>query len=316
MSGPRVAAVDCGTNSIRLLVAEPDGHGGLRDLDRRMLIVRLGQGVDATGRFADEALERTFAACEEYAALLRDLDVARVRFCATSAARDAANGDVFAAGVEARIGVRPEVITGDAEAALSYDGATRGLGDDVSPPYLVLDIGGGSTELVLGDGHGHVRAAESIDIGSVRMTERHLPGDPPTPGEVDQAAADIDAALDGLSVPVGQARTLVGVAGTITTVAAMVLDLPAYDRSRIHHARIGIADLSEARGRLLGMTREQRRALPFMHPGRADVIGGGALVLDRVAGRMLHSLEHPEVVVSEHDILDGIAWSLLDEGGR
>ena len=311
MSGPRVAAIDCGTNSIRLLVAEPDGRGGLRDLDRRMRIVRLGQGVDATGRFSDEALERTFAACEEYAAVVGDLDVARVRFCATSAARDAANGDVFAAGIEKRIGVWPEVITGDQEAALSYDGATRDLGDDVSPPYLVLDIGGGSTELVLGDGHGHVRAAESADIGSVRMTERHLPGDPPTPQEVERATADIDAALDAVSVPLDEARTLVGVAGTITTVAAMVLDLPEYDSARIHHARIGIADAARARERLLAMTRDERRALAFMHPGRADVIGAGALILDRVAQRMAPSLERPEVVVSEHDILDGMAWSLL-----
>jgi len=309
----RVAAIDCGTNSIRLLVAEPDGGGGLRDVDRRMLIVRLGQGIDATGRFADVALERTFAACEEYAAVLRDLDVHRVRFCATSAARDADNGDVFAAGVRARLGVSPEVITGDDEAALSYDGATRDLDTSaLPPPYLVLDIGGGSTELVLGDGHGHVRAAESVDIGSVRMTERHLPGDPPAPGEVDAAAADIDAVLDRLRVPLGETRTLVGVAGTITTVAAMVLDLPRYDSARIHHARIDVDDVAAARGRLLTMTADQRRALPYMHPGRADVIGAGALILDRVAQRVAGSLARPEMVVSEHDILDGIVWSLLE----
>jgi len=306
----RVAAIDCGTNSIRLLVSEADGAGGLRDVDRRMLVVRLGQGVDATGRFADEALERTFGACEEYAAVLRDLDVRRLRFCATSAARDADNGDVFVAGVRSRLGVVPEVITGDDEAALSYDGATRGLDPaTLRPPYLVLDIGGGSTEFVLGDGHGHVRAAESVDIGSVRMTERHLPGDPPLDDEVEAAATDVDAVLDRLRVPLAETRTLVGVAGTITTVAAMVLDLPKYDSARIHHARIGIDGVADARGRLLAMTADQRRALPYMHPGRADVIGAGALILDRVAQRVAGSLARPEVVVSEHDILDGIAWS-------
>jgi len=312
----RVAAVDCGTNSIRLLVAEPDGAGGLRDVDRRMLIVRLGQGVDATGRLADAALERTFAACEEYAAVLRDLGAHRLRFVATSAARDADNGDVFVAGVRSRLGVTPEVVTGDDEAALSYDGATRGLGAaTLPPPYLVLDIGGGSTELVLGDGHGHVRAAESVDIGSVRMTERHLSGDPPAQDEIDAAAAEVDAVLDRLRVPLAETRTLVGVAGTITTVAAMVLDLPTYDSARIHHARIGIDAVADAQRRLLAMAVDRRRALPFMHPGRADVIGAGALILDRVAQRVAGSLARPEVVVSEHDVLDGIAWSLVGSGG-
>jgi exopolyphosphatase/guanosine-5'-triphosphate,3'-diphosphate pyrophosphatase len=310
---PRVAAVDCGTNSIRLLVAEPDGAGGLRDVDRRMLIVRLGQGVDATGRFAPEALDRTFAACEEYAAVVRDLGVGRVRFCATSAARDAANGDVFAAGVHERLGVWPEVISGDDEAALSYDGATRDVDPAAfPPPYLVLDIGGGSTELVLGDGHGHVRAAQSLDIGSVRLTERHLPGDPPTTEQVERATADIDRTLDRLSVPLAEARTLIGVAGTITTVAAMVLDLPEYDSARVHRSTMAVDDVADATARLLRMTRAQRRDLGFMHPGRADVIGAGALILDRVAERVAPGLHRPEVLVSEHDILDGIAWSLLD----
>ncbi|HWL96782.1 MAG TPA: Ppx/GppA phosphatase family protein [Nocardioidaceae bacterium] len=313
-AGERVAAIDCGTNSIRLLVAEPDGAGGLRDLDRRMLIVRLGQGVDATGRFTDEALQRTFDACDDYAAVLRDLGVHRLRFCATSAARDAANGDVFAAGVEERLGVRPEVLTGDDEAALSYDGATRDLERlDVPVPYLVLDIGGGSTEFVLGDGHGHVRFAESVDIGSVRMTERHLHGDPPTAEEIEAAVADVDATLDRLRVPLEDTGTLVGVAGTITTVAAMVLDLPEYDSDRIHHARIGVDDVVTVRRRLLAMTRAQRRALGFMHPGRADVIGAGTLILDRVVQRIALGLEQPVVLVSEHDILDGIAWSLAEE---
>ncbi|MGH3355760.1 MAG: exopolyphosphatase [Nocardioidaceae bacterium] len=310
----RVAAIDCGTNSIRLLVAESDRAGGLRDLDRRMLIVRLGQGVDATGAFAEEALQRTFTACEEYAAVLGDLEVRDLRFCATSAARDVSNADEFAAGVERRLGVRPEVISGDDEAALSYDGATRGLdARTCPPPYLVVDIGGGSTEFVLGDGHGRVRAAESVDIGSVRMTERHLGDDPPTHAQVARATADIDAVLDGLGVPLEDAHTLVGVAGTITTVAAMVLGLPEYDSARIHHARIGIDDVAEARRRLLAMTSDERRALGFMHPGRADVVHAGALILDRVAQRIAPDLRRPEVLVSEHDILDGIAWSLLTD---
>jgi len=313
-AGERVAAIDCGTNSIRLLVAEPDGAGGLRDLDRRMLIVRLGQGVDATGRFTDEALQRTFDACDDYAAVLRDLGVHRLRFCATSAARDAANGDVFAAGVEERLGVRPEVLTGDDEAALSYDGATRDLESlDVPVPYLVVDIGGGSTEFVLGDGHGHVRFAESVDVGSVRMTERHLHGDPPTAEEIEAAVADVDATLDRLRAPLEDTGTLVGVAGTITTVAAMVLDLPEYDSDRIHHTRIGVDDVVTVRRRLLAMTRAHRRALGFMHPGRADVIGAGALILDRVVQRIALGLEQPVVLVSEHDILDGIAWSLAEQ---
>jgi exopolyphosphatase / guanosine-5'-triphosphate,3'-diphosphate pyrophosphatase len=312
-AGERVAAIDCGTNSIRLLVAEPDGKGGLRDLDRRMLIVRLGQGVDATGRFADEALQRTFDACDTYAGVLRELGVHRLRFCATSAARDAANAAVFAAGVEERLGVRPEVITGADEAALSYDGATRDLaGLDIPSPYLVLDIGGGSTEFVLGDDHGHVRAAESVDIGSVRMTERHLHNDPPTVEEIAAATADIDAMLARLRVPLEATGTLAGVAGTITTVAAMVLDLPEYDSERIHHTQIGVDDVAAVRRRLLAMTRNQRRALGFMHPGRADVIGAGALILDRVVQRIAIGAEQPVVLVSEHDILDGIAWSLAE----
>jgi exopolyphosphatase / guanosine-5'-triphosphate,3'-diphosphate pyrophosphatase len=314
-AGGRVAAVDCGTNSIRLLVAEPDGRGGLRDLDRRVLVVRLGEGVDATARFADAALDRTFAACEEYAAAVRALGAQRVRFCATSAARDAANGDVLAAGVKERLGVAPEVISGAEEAALTYDGATRELDTDtLPPPYLVVDVGGGSTECVLGDGQGRVRAADSADIGSVRMTERHLAGDPPTAEEVRRAAADVDAALDGIAVPLTETRTLVGVSGTVTTVAAMALGLPAYDSTRIHLARIGLDQVAQARARLLGMTTAQRRALGFMHPGRADVIAAGALILDRIGARVAAGLARPEVVVSERDILDGIAWSLVEGG--
>jgi exopolyphosphatase/guanosine-5'-triphosphate,3'-diphosphate pyrophosphatase len=307
----RVAALDCGTNSIRLLVAQ-SVDGDLRDVRRELRIVRLGQGVDATGRFAEEALRRLFAACEEYAAIIGRHRVDRLRFCATSAARDVENRADFVAGVRDRLGVVPEVISGEEEAGLTYGGATWGLGSlDLRSPYLVVDIGGGSTELVLGDGHGHVDAAQSLDIGSVRMTERHLTSDPPTDAQIEAAGADIDAVLDSSAVPMARARTLVGVAGTITTVAAMVLDLPEYDSRRVHLARVGRSDVHRVTGRLLAMTTAERAALPFMHPGRADVIGGGALLLDRLLARVAATLATPEVVVSEHDILDGIAASLL-----
>ncbi len=303
----RVAAFDCGTNTIKLLVADLDpATGEEHEVVREMRMVRLGQDVDRTGRFADEALARTFAAIDEYAAVVARHDVEAVRFCATSAARDADNGAEFAAGVESRLGVRPEVVTGLEEAQLSYDGATRGLAGDLPGPFLVVDIGGGSTELILGDGHGHVRAARSLDIGSVRMTERHLKGDPPTHDEVTAAAEAVSAAIAGSGVPLAEARTVVGVAGTITTVAAGVLDLQEYDRAAIDQARLAYADVHALTERLLAMTVVERKALPYMHPGRADVIGAGALILDEV----LRSTTVDTLLVSEADILDGIAWSV------
>ncbi len=303
----RVAALDCGTNSLRLLVAEVRPDGGLRDLERELRIVRLGQDVDATRRFAAEALARTFAVCDEYADLIARHDVDAVRFCATSAARDVDNRDELVAGVRSRLGVELEVISGYEEAELTFAGATDGLDAlGLTPPYLVADIGGGSTELVLGDGHGRARAAESLDVGSVRMTERHLAGDPPTHAQIEGATSDVDVVLDDVGIPLDEASTLVGVAGTITTVAAMVLDLPAYQPERVHHARLDVRAVHRVTARLLEMTRAERTALPFMHPGRADVIGAGALVLDRILAR----LDVSEVVVSEHDILDGIAASL------
>jgi exopolyphosphatase/guanosine-5'-triphosphate,3'-diphosphate pyrophosphatase len=303
----RVAAVDCGTNTIKLLVADLDRDTGTeRELVREMRMVRLGQDVDRTGRFADEALERAFAAIDEYAAVVEAHDVEAIRFCATSAARDAANGDQFATGVEARLGVRPEVVTGAEEAQLSYDGATRGLADGLPGPYLVVDIGGGSTELILGDGHGHVRAAQSLDIGSVRMTERYLRDDPPTRDEIAAAASDISAAVAASDVPLAEARTAIGVAGTITTVAAGVLGLEEYDRAAIDGARLSVADVDALTERLLAMTVAERKALGYMHPGRADVIGAGALILDEVLRRTTVDT----LLVSEADILDGIAWSV------
>lgn len=312
----RVAAVDCGTNTIKLLVADLDaGSGAEHELAREMRMVRLGQGVDRTGRLADEALARLFAAVDEYADLVTAHSVDALRFCATSAVRDAGNAAVFAEGVQSRLGVRPEVLSGAAEAQLSYDGATRTLsGRDLPGPLLVLDIGGGSTELIVGDPQGHVLAAQSMDVGAVRMTERHLGSDPPDEEEVAEAVAAVDGAIDRAvdgaidraAVPVADARTVVGVAGTITTVAAGVLGLSGYDRKAIHHAVLAAEDVHAMTASLLRMTRAERTALPYMHPGRADVIGAGALILDRVLRRTTAD----SLLVSEADILDGIAWSL------
>jgi exopolyphosphatase/guanosine-5'-triphosphate,3'-diphosphate pyrophosphatase len=308
----RVAAIDCGTNSIRLLVADLDPDAStLTDVDRRMTIVRLGQDVDRTRRLAPEALARTFAACEDYAVAVRDAGAERLRFVATSASRDVENRDEFVAGVRERLGVEPEVVTGDEEATLSFTGATRELaGSGLAEPFLVTDIGGGSTELVLGTPGAVPTAARSVDVGCVRMTERHLHDDPPTQAQVAAARADVEVAvqLAAETVPLADARTLVGLAGSVTTVAAMALDLPTYDRDRIHHARIPSADVHRVADRLLAMTREERAALPFMHPGRVDVIGAGALVL----AVLLEHVPVDDVVVSEHDILDGICWSLAD----
>jgi exopolyphosphatase/guanosine-5'-triphosphate,3'-diphosphate pyrophosphatase len=304
----RVAAIDCGTNTIKLLVADLSADTGEeRELVREMRMVRLGQDVDRTGRLAEEALRRTLAAIDEYAALIGEHDVHAIRFCATSAARDADNAADFATGVQARLGVAPEVLTGAEEAQLSYDGATRQLaGQDRPAPFLVVDIGGGSTELILGDRHGHVRASRSLDIGSVRMTERHLLGDPPSRDEVDAAAAEIAEAIAGSDVPLAEARTVIGVAGTITTVAAGLLGLREYDRAAIDGAELAYTDVHALTETLLAMSVAERKALPYMHPGRADVIGAGALILDEVLRRTTAD----RLLVSEADILDGIGWSL------
>jgi len=305
----RVAALDCGTNSLRLLISEGEGTE-LTDVVREMEIVRLGEGVDKTGRFAPAALDRTFAALQRYADEIEQHGADRVRMVATSATRDAANRDEFLDGVVARLGVEPEVVSGDEEAALSFTGATaelRGTGR-FPAPYAVCDIGGGSTEFVVGDDSG-VFAARSVDVGCVRMTERHLRDDPPTAEQIAAATADVDAAiaLAAAIVPLGEARTLVGLAGSVTTVAALVLGLPAYDAARIHHARLSAAEVAETAAMLLAMPRAERAGLGPMHPGRVDVIGAGALVLERV----LRVGGFDEVVVSEHDILDGIALSLV-----
>ncbi|MFG3703849.1 exopolyphosphatase [Micromonospora sp. NPDC047670] len=314
-----MAAIDCGTNSIRLLVADlPDPSAGpeapLVDLSRRMEIVRLGQGVDRTGRLAPEAIERTRVALASYAAEIEKLGAERIRMCATSASRDASNAADFREMVERTLGVGPEVVTGDEEARLSFTGAVRGLPADAREPYLVIDIGGGSTEFVVGTRAGGVEAAISMDIGCVRMTERHLHGDPPGLDEVAAAQADIAVAVDRAleAVPGRQAATLVGLAGSVTTVVAIAQGLQEYDPDRIHHARVSYGAVADVTADLLGKSREQRLAIPVMHPGRADVIGAGALVLRVIMERS----GMDSVVASEHDILDGIAWSLAQPAGR
>jgi exopolyphosphatase / guanosine-5'-triphosphate,3'-diphosphate pyrophosphatase len=306
----RVAALDCGTNSLRLLVADIDADNGtLTDVVRRMEIVRLGQGVDTTGRLAPEALDRTMAALSGYAGLISQLGGEAVRMVATSATRDAGNSEEFVARVKEVLGAEPEVLSGDEEARLSFLGATAELaaGQSADPPYLVVDIGGGSTEFVLGGPTG-VTSAISVDIGCVRMTERHLRSDPPGRGEIAAATADIDAAIDraAAQVAVGEARTLIGLAGSVTTVAGIALDLPAYDAARLHHSRVPAPEVHAVTDRLLSLTRAERAQLGVMHPGRVDVIGAGSLILDRIMTR----LGMGQVLVSEHDILDGIAWSV------
>ncbi|MEV4839470.1 Ppx/GppA phosphatase family protein [Nonomuraea sp. NPDC049486] len=313
----RVAAIDCGTNSVRLLVADV-GEAALADVERRMEIVRLGQGVDRTGRLAPEALERTFGAMRAYRKLIDQHGAGATRVVATSATRDAANRQEFTDGVREIFGVEPEVISGSEEAELSFTGATRGLvrlspetevPQGPLPPYLVVDIGGGSTEFVVGSEH--AESAISVDIGCVRLTERHLrdAGDPPSAAALEAVVADVEAALARVEdeVPVRDARTLVGLAGSVTTVAGVALDLPAYLPERIHHARLSSEQVHDVTRRLLAMTHDERAALPVMHPGRVDVIGAGALILDRIVRRF----GFEQVVVSEHDILDGIAWSLV-----
>lgn len=302
----RVAAYDCGTNSLRVLVADLDpATGRSTELLREMRIVRLGQGVDRSGRIAEATLERVHLAVDELAALVREHDVEAVRFCATSAARDATNAEELLDGVERRVGVRPEVLTGDEEAQAGFDGAVRSL-PPLPGPVLLLDIGGGSTELVLGDPATGVQAAQSLDIGSVRLTERHLADDPPSRAQVEAAVADVDAALDACRVDPGAAGSVVGVAGTVTTLAAAVLGLDAYDRALVHHSVLRTDAVEGAVHGLLAETVEQRRQHGYMHPGRADVIAAGGLILTRVLARTPVS----SLLVSEHDILDGIAWSL------
>ncbi|MDM7990561.1 Ppx/GppA phosphatase family protein [Arthrobacter sp. zg-Y877] len=312
----RVAAIDCGTNSIRLLIADVsrDGQGvaQLTDVVRLMRVNRLGQGVDATGRLAPEALERTFAAADEYADLIRRHGASRVRFVATSASRDAENRQEFVDGIRARLGVEPEVISGDEEAALSFAGAASVFAGGNGAKTLVVDLGGGSTEFVLGDGSG-VLAAKSTNMGCVRFTERYLLSDPPTEAEIAAARADIlDMIASALAtVPLARADRLVGVAGTITTVTAAALGLSEYSPDAIHGTELSRDQIDDAADALLRRNRAARAALPYMHPGRVDVIGAGALIWRTIVDRV-DELTDGRVVTafaSEHDILDGIALS-------
>ncbi|WP_112235418.1 Ppx/GppA phosphatase family protein [Kocuria sp. BT304] len=315
----RVAAIDCGTNSIRLLIADArtdeSGRTVLRDVVREMRIVRLGQGVDATGWLAEAALKRTFAAADEYAALIEHHGADRVRFVATSATRDAGNRDVFVAGIRSRLGVEPEVVSGDEEAALSFRGALNAAAElDPADRVLVVDLGGGSTECVLGTPR-EVIAARSVDVGCVRMTERHLGSNPPTEEQQARVLRDVGEAMDVVArtVPLERTTRLVGVAGTVTTVTAMALGLEHYDPERINGTVLEIPDVTRACRELTAMTREQRAALGFMHEGRVDVIGAGALVWRRVVERVARATDGRvrTVTASEHDILDGIGLSLV-----
>jgi len=313
-----VAAIDCGTNSIRLLVADVDTEAGtLVDLERTNEVVRLGQGVDRTGLLAPEALARTLDAARRYREVCERLGVDAVRFVATSATRDARNREEFVAGVRDALGVDPEVVAGDEEARLSFRGATGVLASRFDGPFLVVDLGGGSTELVLGATA--PQAAVSMDVGSVRLTERHLHDDPPTPAQVAAADADVHAALDAAAavVPLGRTVTLVGLAGSVTTLTAHALGLDRYDRDRIDGAVLAVDDVLASCEDMLVRTREQRAALPYLHPGRVDVIGAGALVWRDVVRRVRDEVAAgggalTEVVTSEHDILDGIAWSIAE----
>jgi exopolyphosphatase/guanosine-5'-triphosphate,3'-diphosphate pyrophosphatase len=301
------AGIDCGTNSIRLLIVERGLDGVCRDVLRTMRVVRLGEGLDDAGVISRAALDRTFAACADYAQIIAAHDVQRVRFMATSASRDARNREDFIDGVNRLMGVRPEVITGAEEAALSFGGAIGSpVVRDASPrPRLVVDIGGGSTEFVLGEDA--PSAARSVDIGCVRLAERWLRADPPAAAELAALAGDADAAIAraAAEVPLGSAASLIGVAGTVTTVAALALGLPEYDADALHGAVISADDVHRVAAELAAMTLAQRLALPVMHPGRADVIVSGALIWSRV----VTAVGLPHVVVSEHDILDGIAQS-------
>ncbi|TRZ85001.1 MAG: exopolyphosphatase [Streptomycetaceae bacterium] len=300
----RVAAIDCGTNSIRLLIADID-HGNFREVVRAMEIVRLGQGVDKTKSFHPDAIARTLTAVEKYAKQIASKGVEKIRFCATSATRDATNRDLFINGVESILGIKPEVIPGEEEAALSFIGATKELALS-DGPFLVVDIGGGSTEFVYGTEK--VAFAKSVNIGCVRMSERHFTSAPPTPGSIVEAISDIDEAIAvaAKAVPITEANTLIAVAGTATTVAAAALDLDNYDRYAIHLSRISAEKTFAVAKRFQSMERGEIESLGYMHSGRVDVIAAGSLVLSRI----MLATGAKEFVASESDILDGMAWSI------
>lgn len=303
----RVAAVDCGTNSIRLLVADVEPGRPLVDVDRRLQLVRLGQGVDATGEFHPDALARTFAAVDEFAEVIERFGAERVRFVATSASRDARNRDEFFEGIQRRLGVPAEVISGDEEAELSFRGALAGV--PVSDePVLVADIGGGSTELVLGRADGTILAAESLNIGSVRLRERFLHGDPPSEAELMQARSFIRETLEKSHVPLREARTWIGVAGTVTSMVAIHLNLAEYSRQRVHRARLTRQEVCDLADSLAKAPVSELCTIPTLKPKRAEIVGAGALIAAELAGRV----PSETLTVSESDILDGLALALSD----
>jgi exopolyphosphatase/guanosine-5'-triphosphate,3'-diphosphate pyrophosphatase len=298
-----VGAVDCGTNSVRLLICRVQPDGRVEEVDRRLHLTRLGQGVDATGAFAVDALARTMDALADFGAELDSLGVTKRRVVATSAARDAANSEEFFAGARLRLGVEAEIISGEQEALLSFAGATAAL-PDLPHPVLVMDIGGGSTELILGTPESLERAV-SLDVGSVRVRERFLHADPPTAAEVAEASVCIDELLDGSGIDFGEAASWVGVGGTVTSLSALVQGLAVYDRSAVHGSRLEREELFAFAAELLAMRVERVLQFPTMVPGRADVICAGALVCERVGRRLAGDL-----VVSEADILDGLVAGL------
>ncbi len=321
----KVAAIDCGTNSIRLLIAEPSRGGScsgpLRDVEREMRIVRLGQGVDEAKQFHPDALERTFAAAREYAEMIESAQVERLRFAATSATRDVTNREEFLSGIEQILGIRPEVISGEQEAQLSFTGAARAITGGGSGA-LVVDLGGGSTEFIFGKvnagGSANVQTAVSVDVGSVRITERHLCSDPPTPEEIESARQDVRGAIKaGLeNVPFGEVGSLIGTAGTITTVTAHALGLASYEPEQINGASLTPQEIRAACEDLLARSQAQRGELGFLHPGRVDVIGAGALIWAEIVEIVASGVQQAggslaAVTTSEHDILDGLALSLL-----
>jgi exopolyphosphatase/guanosine-5'-triphosphate,3'-diphosphate pyrophosphatase len=304
----RVAALDCGTNSIRVLIAEENTEvGTFTEISRKMSIVKLGEGVDKNKAFLPDAISRTLAALKVFAAEIAEAQVDQIRFCATSATRDAQNRDDFLTPVAEILGITPEVISGDEEARLSFLGATQALSKS-DGPFLVIDIGGGSTEFVFGIAQ--VEAARSVNIGCVRMSERHFKNDPPTQNEIDSARADIKnaIALAAEAVPIKNAKTLVAVAGTATTVAAAALNLAEYDSDLIHLAKISAVDTRRVSDWLLTLTRQERGDLGYMHPGRVDVIAAGSLVLAEI----MEATGLTSFVASENDILDGMVWSMLN----
>jgi exopolyphosphatase / guanosine-5'-triphosphate,3'-diphosphate pyrophosphatase len=311
----RVAAIDCGTNSIRLLIADVDlpGSGALTDVVRRMTVVRLGEGVDRTGEFSAEALQRTFAAVDDYAALIRKHQAQAVRFVATSASRDVSNRSEFMAGVKARLGVEPEIIRGSEEAGLSFSGAASVLDWDSTRKVLVVDLGGGSTEFVMGTCAGAEHAI-STDMGCVRFTERHMRTDPPGETECSMATFETLTFLENVAqvMPLHETETVIGVAGTVTTVTAHALKLEDYDAETIHGAELSLDAVQQSVEQLVHSTRDQRAAMPFMHPGRVDVIGAGALIWGTILD-YLNKITEGRVttaIASEHDILDGLVMSV------